>query len=77
MAARGARAAAGGAGDRENIMSNGSSLSLPELEDRIAIIGADTSIQNDSGLPQGLAVCTGTRDSPGATALAQLNGGND
>jgi uncharacterized small protein (DUF1192 family) len=33
-----ARAAASDAGDRENIMSNGSSLSLPELEDRIAII---------------------------------------
>ena len=38
MAARGARAAGGDAGNRENIMSNGSSLSLPELEDRIAII---------------------------------------
>jgi uncharacterized small protein (DUF1192 family) len=38
VAARGARAAGGDAGNRENIMSNGSSLSLPELEDRIAII---------------------------------------
>ena len=38
MAIRGARAAGGNAGNRENIMSNGSSLSLSELEDRIAII---------------------------------------
>jgi len=38
VAIRGARAAGGNAGNRENIMSNGSSLSLSELEDRIAII---------------------------------------
>jgi len=38
VATRGARAAGGNAGNRENIMSNGSSLSLSELEDRIAII---------------------------------------
>ena len=38
MAIRGARAAGGNAGNRENIMSNGSSLSLSELEDRVAII---------------------------------------